>query len=116
MSAAQITTDIPARIDRLPWSRFHMLVVIALGVTWVLDGLEVTILGSIGPILKDHRTLGLSEQQIGAIAASYVGGAVVGALVFGWLTDRFGRQLMFNVTLAVYLVGVALTALCSASA
>jgi MFS family permease len=110
MSAAEITTDIPARIDRLPWSRFHMLVVIALGVTWVLDGLEVTILGSIGPILKDHRTLGLTEQQIGTIAASYVGGAVVGALLFGWLTDRFGRRLMFNITLAVYLVGVALTA------
>jgi MFS family permease len=97
-------------MDRLPWSRFHLLVVVALGVTWVLDGLEVTILGSIGPILKDHRTLGLTEQQIGMIAACYVGGAVVGALGFGWLTDRFGRRLMFNITLAVYLAGVTLTA------
>src|ERR1700751_5642935 len=97
-------------MDRLPWSRFHLLVVVALGVTWILDGLEVTILGSIGPILKDHRTLGLTEQQIGMIAACYVGGAVVGALGFGWLTDRFGRRLMFNITLAVYLAGVALTA------
>lgn len=106
----EITTDIPARMDRLPWSRFHLLVVIALGVTWVLDGLEVTIVGSIGPILKDPKTLALTDQQIGTIAACYVGGAVVGALLFGWLTDRFGRRLIFNITLGIYLVGVALTA------
>src|SRR4051812_35734293 len=106
---AEINTDIPARLDRLPWSRFHVLVVIALGVTWILDGLEVTLVGSIGPILKDHRTLGLTDQEIGAIAGSYVAGAVVGALVFGWLTDRFGRRLIFNVTLGIYLVGVLCT-------
>ena len=110
MSGAEITTDIPARIDRLPWSRFHLLVVVALGVTWILDGLEVTIIGSIGPILKDKRTLGLTDQDIGNIAAYYVAGAVVGALFFGWLTDRFGRRLIFNVTLGIYLVGVLATA------
>lgn len=110
MSGAEITTDIPARIDRLPWSSFHLLVVVALGVTWILDGLEVTIVGSIGPILKDRQTLGLSDQDIGSIAACYVAGAVVGALVFGWLTDRFGRRLIFNITLAIYMVGVLFTA------
>jgi MFS family permease len=110
MSGAQITTDIPARMDRLPWSNFHLLVVIALGITWVLDGLEVTIVGSIGPILKDHQTLGLTDQQIGSIAACYVAGAVAGALFFGWLTDRFGRRLIFNLTLGIYLLGVLLTA------
>jgi MFS family permease len=112
MSAGEITTDIPARMDRLPWSRFHLLVVVALGITWVLDGLEVTIVGSIGPILQDKRTLGLTDQDIGSIAACYVAGAVVGALLFGWLTDRFGRRLIFNVTLGIYILGV----LCSAFA
>jgi MFS family permease len=110
ISTDAITTDIPARMDRLPWSRFHMLVVVALGITWVLDGLEVTIVGSIGPILKRPETLGLSDQDIGSVAACYVAGAVVGALVFGWLTDRFGRRLIFNVTLGVYLLGVLLSA------
>jgi MFS family permease len=110
MSAGPITTEIPARLDRLPWSRFHLLVVVALGVTWILDGLEVTIVGSIGPVLMDHRTLGLAEQQVGDAAAAYVAGAVAGALVFGWLTDRLGRRLIFYVTLGVYLLGV----LCSA--
>jgi MFS family permease len=109
-SGGEITTDIPARIDRLPWSRFHLLVVVALGVTWVLDGLEVTIVGSIGPILKDHRTLALTDQDIGSIAACYVAGAVCGALLFGWLTDRFGRRMIFNVTLGIYLLGVLLSA------
>jgi MFS family permease len=106
MALPQITTDIPARMDRLPWSKFHLLVVVALGITWVLDGLEVTIVGSIGPILKDKQTLALTDQDIGSVAACYVAGAVVGALVFGWLTDRFGRRLIFNVTLGIYLVGV----------
>jgi MFS family permease len=111
MSAAgEITTDIPARMDRLPWSRFHLLVVVALGITWVLDGLEVTIVGSIGPILKSPQTLGLSDQDIGSVAACYVAGAVAGALLFGWLTDRFGRRLIFNVTLGIYLLGVLLSA------
>jgi MFS family permease len=92
LQTGEITTDIPARMDRLPWSRFHLLVVTALGITWVLDGLEVTIVGSIGPILHSPQTLGLSDEQIGSIATSYVAGAVAGALVFGWLTDRFGSN------------------------
>ena len=107
---APIVTDIPARLDRLPWSRFHLLVVIALGITWILDGLEVTIVGAIGPILQNPLTLGLSAGEIGGAGSAYVTGAVVGAMVFGWLTDRFGRRLVFYVTLVVYLVGVLLTA------
>jgi MFS family permease len=105
-----ITTDIPARLDRLPWSRFHLLVVFALGVTWILDGLEVTIVGAIAPVLQSRQTLALTAGEIGAAGSAYVSGAVIGALVFGWLTDRFGRRLVFYVTLVVYLTGVLLTA------
>jgi MFS family permease len=117
MAAAQcrampaVATRIPARLDRLPWSRFHALVIAALGITWILDGLEVTIVGAVGAVLQDRRTLGLSPEEIGAVASFYVAGAVLGALVFGWLTDRFGRKRMFYLTLAVYLAGVALSAL-----
>ena len=107
---ASITTDIPARLDRLPLSRFHLLIITALGVTWILDGLEVTIVGAIGPVLQDSRTLGLSTEQIGLAGSTYVIGAVMGALLFGWLTDRFGRRLVFYITLIVYLAGVLLTA------
>jgi MFS family permease len=105
-----ISTDIPARLDRLPWSRFHLLVLVALGITWILDGIEVTIVGAIGPVLREHATLGLSASQIGNAASTYIIGAVLGALVFGWLTDRFGRRTVFYVTLIVYLTGVLLTA------
>jgi MFS family permease len=105
-----IETDIPARLDRLPWSRFHLLIVVALGITWVLDGMEVTIVGSIGPMLQDRRTLGLSPQEIGSMASAYVAGAVAGALFFGWLTDRFGRRLVFNITLGIYVAGVIASA------
>jgi MFS family permease len=105
-----IETDIPARLDRLPWSRFHLLVVTALGVTWILDGLEVTIVGAIGPVLQSRETLGLSATQVGTTASAYVVGAVIGALLFGWLTDRFGRRFVFYITLVVYLTGVLLTA------
>ncbi len=107
---APIQTDIPARLDRLPWSRFHVLVVIALGVTWVLDGLEVTIVGSLGPALQDKRTLALTAQDVGTVASIYVVGAVTGALFFGWLTDRLGRRMIFNVTLGIYVLGVLLSA------
>jgi MFS family permease len=107
---AGITTDIPARLDRLPFSRFHLLVVFALGVTWILDGLEVTIIGAIAPVLQSPQTLGFSAGEIGAAGSAYVTGAVLGALLFGWLTDRFGRRLVFYVTLIVYLAGVLLTA------
>jgi MFS family permease len=105
-----LQTDIPFRLDRLPWSRFHILVVLGLGITWILDGLEVTIVGSFGPALESPQTLHLSSQNLGAIASFYVMGAVIGALGFGWITDRFGRRLVFYVTLIVYLNGVLLSA------
>jgi MFS family permease len=108
--APTIETDIPARLDRLPWSRFHLSVVIALGITWILDGLEVTIIGALGGVLQDPRTLHLSGEAIGALASAYVTGAVMGSLLFGWLTDRLGRKRMFFVTLAIYLLGTLLSA------
>ena len=98
--ADTIETDVPKRLDRLPWSRWHWLVVFALGFVWILDGLEVTIVGSIGPTLQEKGTLALSSFQIGLIGAFYVGGAVVGALGFGYLTDRLGRKRLFMITLA----------------
>ena len=101
-----IQTDVPARLDRLPWSRFHALLVIALGVTWILDGLEVTIVGSIGPALTDGRTLALTQGQVGLTASAYVAGTVLGALIFGWLTDTVGRRAIYSVTLGVYVLGV----------
>ncbi len=106
-----IETDIPARLDRLPWTRFHWLLVTALGVTWVLDGLEVTVVGSLGPVLTERATLGLSASQIGLAQAFYLAGAIGGALFFGHLTDRLGRKKLFTVTLLIYLLGAALTAL-----
>ena len=109
-SATSVKTDIPARLDRLPWSRFHLLIVVGLGVTWILDGLEVTIVGALGPALQNPQTLGLSSANLGAVASFYVIGAVTGALVSGWVTDRFGRRLVFYATLIVYLVGVLLSA------
>ena len=99
-------TDIPARLDRLPWSRYHFMVIAALGVTWILDGLEVTIVGSIGPALQQRGTLNLSAGEIGASASAYIAGAVLGALFFGWLTDRSGRRAVFAITLGVYVLGV----------
>lgn len=102
-------TNIPARLDRLPWSRFHWLVVTALGVTWILDGLEVTLVGSLSAVIARPEGLNLSEAQIGLTATAYVLGAVLGALVFGYLTDRFGRKRLFTITVAVYLVATVLT-------
>lgn len=104
-----IKTTVPARLDRLPWARFHLMVVVALGITWILDGLEVTIVGALSGILQSEHTLHLSSAQIGTVASCYVAGAVLGAIVFGWLTDRFGRRTMFYVTLVIYLGGVLLT-------
>ena len=88
-----VHTDIPFRLDRLPLSRFHVLVVVGLGITWILDGLEVTIVGSLGPALQSAQTLHLSSANLGAVASFYIVGAVTGALGFGWITDRFGRRL-----------------------
>jgi len=105
-----ITTDIPARLDRLPWSRWHWLVVVALGITWILDGLEVTIVGSLGSVLQEPETLGLSARDVGLSATAYIAGAIAGALFFGHLTDRLGRKKLFLVTLGVYLGATALTA------
>jgi MFS family permease len=107
---ASVRTLIPARLDRLPWSRFHRLVVVALGITWILDGLEVTLKGAISGVLQEPQVMNFSPADIGLIASFYLTGAVVGSLLFGYLTDRFGRRKMFFITLGVYLVGVALTA------
>src|SRR3954447_5284945 len=106
-----IETDIPARMDRLPWSRWHWMVVLGLGLVWILDGLEVTIVGSIASRLTEKGSgLELSEFQIGQAAAIYVAGACCGALFFGRMTDRFGRKKLFMVTLGVYLVATIATA------
>jgi MFS family permease len=106
-----VETDIPARLDALPWSRFHTLVVVALGITWILDGLEVTLTGALAGVLKESSTLALTNAEIGLASSAYLAGAVLGALFFGWLTDRFGRKTLFFVTLAIYLTATAATAL-----
>ena len=103
-------TDVPARLDRLPWSRFHRLVVAALGITWILDGLEVTLAGSVAAALQTSPRLHLTAEQVGLTGSAYLIGAVLGSLFFGHLTDRLGRKKLFNVTLGVYLVATALTA------
>jgi len=106
-----IETDVPARLDRLPWARWHWMILIGLGTVWILDGLEVNVVGVIGPRLTDKAGgLGLSDSQVGLGAALYVAGACVGALVFGRLTDRFGRKRLFVITLAVYLLATVATA------
>src|SRR4051794_35080965 len=105
-----IESHVPARLDRLPWSRWHALIVLALGATWILDGLEVTLAGSVGGILTHRETLGLTDAQVGATASFYLVGAVLGAFLFGYGTDRLGRKKLFFVTVAVYLAATALTA------
>jgi MFS family permease len=110
-SARPVRSTVPQRMDRLPWSAFHWKVVIALGITWVLDGIEITIAGSIADRIRDERTLGFSASQVGLTASCYLLGEVAGALLFGRMADRLGRRKLFLLTLAVYLVGNGLTAL-----
>src|SRR5215213_2260567 len=114
MSDAQlgtIETRVPGRLDRLPWSKFHWMVVIGLGTVWILDGLEVTIVGSMSDALADPKTgLGMSSFDVGIAGAVYVAGACIGALFFGQLTDKYGRKKLFLITLAVYTVATVLTA------
>jgi MFS family permease len=109
--ASLIETDIPARLERLSWGHFHSLVVIALGITWALDGLEVTLAGAVAGALKQSPSLELSNAQVGLASSFYLAGAVLGALFFGWLTDRLGRKRLFSITLGLYLVATAATAL-----
>jgi MFS family permease len=105
-----VESDVPARLDRLPWGSFHSLVVIALGVTWILDGLEVTLAGALSGALRQSPVLHFSNTDVGFVSSVYLTGAVLGALLFGWLADRWGRKKLFLITLAVYLVGSAATA------
>jgi fucose permease len=111
VETARIETNIPARLDRLPWAKFHWLVIIGLGTVWILDGLEVTIVGAIAPRLTEKGSgIAITTAQIGTAAAVYVAGACVGALFFGQLTDRFGRKKLFLLTLGVYIVATLATA------
>ncbi len=105
-----IESFVPARLDAMPWSRWHWFIVVALGATWILDGLEVTLAGSLAGILTNREALGLTPTQVGASATCYLAGAVIGALLFGYGTDRFGRKKLFFITVAVYLTGTALSA------
>ncbi|MDQ3083114.1 MAG: MFS transporter, partial [Gemmatimonadota bacterium] len=109
-TATWIESYVPARLDRLPWSRWHWLIVVALGATWILDGLEVTLAGSLAGILTHAQTLGLTDAEVGASATFYLAGAVLGAIVFGYATDRLGRKKLFFITVALYLTATALTA------
>jgi len=106
-----VETSIPARLDDLRWSGFHTRVVLALGITWILDGLEVTLAGALSGALKESPTLRFSNFDVGLANSAYLAGAVLGALGFGWLTDRIGRKKLFFITLAVYLTATAATAL-----
>ena len=105
-----VHSDAAARLDRLPWLRFHTLIVTALGITWLLDGLEVTLAGALAPALKDSPALHFTDQDVGEASSAYLLGAVLGALLFGWLTDRYGRRKLFFITLTVYVVATAATA------
>jgi hypothetical protein len=105
-----IETDLPGRLDRLPWGRFHTLIVLALGITWLLDGLEVTLAGAVASALKTSHVLKFSNADVGFAGSAYIAGAVIGALGFGWLTDRLGRRKLFFITLFLYVAATAATA------
>ncbi len=102
-------TDVPARLDRLPWANFHWLVICGLGIAWILDGLEVTLVGSLSGAIANSPVLHLSAEQVGFTASAYLVGAVSGAMVFGYLTDVLGRKKLFSVTVLVYLVATVAT-------
>jgi MFS family permease len=106
-----IETTVPARLDRLPWGCFHTLVVAALGITWILDGLEVTLVGAVAGALMQSPVLHFTNTEVGMASSAYLAGAVLGALFFGWLTDRLGRKKLFFITLAIYMTATAATAL-----
>ncbi len=106
-----IETDVPARLDALPFGRFHILVIVALGITWILDGLEVTLAGALAGELREPTALAMTNAEVGLAGSLYLCGAVIGAFVFGWLTDRLGRKKLFTVTLTLYLVATAATGL-----
>src|ERR1700710_1271776 len=106
-----IETDVPARLDRLPFSGWHWKIIMALGTSWLLDGLQVTLAGSLAGILENKAGLGLTDPQVTAGATTYLAGAVIGAILFGYLTDRLGRKRLFLVTLATYSVATLLSAL-----
>jgi MFS family permease len=110
MSQKTIKSDIPARLDRLPWCRWHVRILIALGTSWMLDGLEVTLVGSLAGILTSPSGLRLTDTQVTAAATTYLIGAVTGALLFGYLTDRLGRRKLFLITVATYSLGTLATA------
>jgi MFS family permease len=110
IATGHIETDIPARLDALPWRAFHTRVIAALGITWILDGLEVTLAGALSGALKESPVLRFTNTDVGLATSAYLAGAVLGAIMFGWLTDRIGRKKLFFVTLAVYLTATAATA------
>ncbi|WP_213806004.1 MFS transporter [Granulicella sp. dw_53] len=105
-----VETDVPARLDRVPWSRWHARIIAALGTSWLLDGLEVTLVGSLSGVLQSGDGLHLTDQQVSGAATTYLAGAVLGAILFGYLTDRLGRRKLFLVTLATYSLATAASA------
>ncbi len=105
-----VETDVPARLDRLPWSRWHTRIIVALGTSWLLDGLEVTLVGSLSCVLESKSGLSLTDPQVTAAATFYLAGAVLGAILFGYLTDRLGRKKLFLVTLATYSIATIASA------